>query len=572
MNGLRSATLAYISCAALCLTPTSPAEAVTADDLEKVVNSLEKVCLSNISTTTNVSVLGLLKGWLSFVRGGLGGGISYSREDIIARGARVGLNNAISRIEDATIRDCMVNNLKWATARIAPQDEREVWPNPIAFKFDYTVPTPQGAPPIINVQFRSRQRGPREAKNEVLQPDGLFSHSIGYPEAGELVVGRLAPARQKSNLTANKIPITRVCVKRPATLPQSRREFDLFDCTAGGTCKPMFGATGWLGKCRDSTVATNEISLYHITAFQSEGGNGSPVSTQRRWIVPSLSTLSAGDKPAGGYSIISIRTDAFKHPEVEGVEVSVRVNGTAVEEDGLEPELRPVPNDPQLPFSYAFALEQLNFDGRYGGCEAVELHLTPLLADGRRGSLQKATLPLIALRGSEERSETMGKSQLFWSALYRLGSLKSRTIAFVGSYSYNAAALDQEAKMRAFIEQDKAWLDAQNFSFHGQRVVGVIRPPLKSNSKGRAYYGLALGLVQDNGQIQFLFPENDASALHAYVYSFRGKLAGSKRVLAVIPNFYNVTGSELGTHRLNGLCKALPAQMPEDTSRPARPL
>ena len=65
---------------------------------------------------------------------------------------------------------------------------------------------------------------------------------------------------------------------------------------------------------------------------------------------------------------------------------------------------------------------------------------------------------------------------------------------------------------------------------------GVIRPPL-TLTKGKGYYGFAVGLVQPTGQVRFTFSEAKARAIGAWMIKQRGS-ARAKQIIDAAPYLF----------------------------------
>jgi hypothetical protein len=224
------------------------------------------------------------------------------------------------------------------------------------------------------------------------------------------------------------------------------------------------------------------------------------------------------------------------------VEVDVRVNGTRVEQDGLPPAMRPVANDPTQPFTHSFALQSLDFQGLNGGCDDISVGLTPIYANGRKGEPSQVTLSYAALRDVEERKVPFAGDTLAWHASYVTPAREWRHYPVDQAKSAAAAAAAAEA--------DRRWLDEQGFSYEGQRVLGVVRPP-RTVRNGIAAFGLAAGLLQPTGQIRLTFPFDDAQSVADFMIKQRSRSDTASRVIESERYIFQAVG---GYRTVKGVC------------------
>jgi hypothetical protein len=324
----------------------------------------------------------------------------------------------------------------------------------------------------------------------------------------------------------------------------------MFDCMEGEVCKSAALGTGWLATCPKSGgappagVKPSRYAALRLARAQS-------TSVERRWIVPSLETLAEQNTEGVGYTVFTLTTSAFRRSEALGVEVDVRVNGRGVEEDGLPPAMRPVENDPSQPFTHSFALQSLDFQGLHGGCDEISVGLTPIYAGGRKGDSGTVTLTYAALRDVEERKVPFAGDVLTWRASYITPNREWRYYPIVHSYIYKVEDPLQAAAAAAAAEADRRWLDEQRFSYEGQRVLGVVRPPRTIQPNGTAAFGLAAGLLQPTGQIRFTFPQPDAYSISDFMIKQRGRSNTASRVIESDRYVFQAIG---GYRTVKGVC------------------
>jgi len=126
-------------------------------------------------------------------------------------------------------------------------------------------------------------------------------------------------------------------------------KFDFFDCQEGNACRPSQRATGWLCACNPPHAEHHgwlESLLGGVVHAEARDQVDAASSETPFWSDPSLTALTQRGAEDVGYMVFIIQMDALRQSEITGAEVDLRVDGIAIKEDGLPPELRPVANDP----------------------------------------------------------------------------------------------------------------------------------------------------------------------------------------------------------------------------------
>jgi len=523
---------------------------------ETAVGLAERACLSNL---TQIQKTGLSLDVQALVRG-VKSAVGIESQTTALRGASEKLTGAVAKLENDDIRKCMNQYLapiySYVIGPYEKVDPNAAWPDPIDFRFNFARGSSKDTRKysdklVINLLRTNRAPLQRRITNQFdAGGSPYFQYDISYPVPGETIKGTIVPEiKGDARLSTDAPVITSVCLQRPSNLPRTRSDYDLFDCAEGKMCKPGALSTGWLSGCPAGT--TGELGPPWFPPLRPVAYELiSKASETRRWIAPSLEALSQGPHEGVGYTVFTVETDAFRRPEVLGVEFDVRVNGTPVEENGLPPAMRPIANDATRLFNYAFALQTLDFQGARGGCDDVAIGLTPLLAEGRKGATTTTHLSYVALRDVVERKESFGKTFLAWRASYITPAREWRHIPIVHSYIYPVMDAARRAKATGDAEADKSWLDRQRYSYADRPVVGVVRPPRTVQPDGTAAFGLGVGLVQDNGQIRFTFPEDEARKISRFLIAKREGRDAS-RVIAPDSYIFQAVG---GARTAPGVC------------------
>ena len=480
----------------------------------------------------------------------------------VLRGASRELPFELQGIENQKIRECMKTYTQPVLAvmveRYQAADNATAWPEPVnlRLRFQRTLSAdPKHFTDQLLFYLPLARREPLNLRLSPQDPRGLvyYQYGVPYPAPGDVVRGTIvAETLDDASLSAAPPTRTQICFQRPARLPTRRAEHDVFECTEGADCKPGQDSTGWLQACPAVQAEAPEARLWKAAWDDASASSGA--ASRVRWVAPSLAALAGRTHQGVGYTVFTIATDAFRTPDVVGVEFGVRVNGTPVEEAGLPAELRPLPNHPHEGFSHNFALQTLNFAGAHGGCDVVEVSLRPLLSSGRKGPARTTRLAYVALRDVAKRTQPMGSGQLTWLASYITPQRDWRHIAMVHSYIYSTAdGPAGVARAAGLAAADKRWLDGAGLAYKGQRVVGVVRPPRTVQPDGTAAFGLGAGLVQPTGQVRFTFSEGDARQLAAFMIAQRTS-ADARQVIAPERYIFQAVG---GSRTAPGVCESV---------------
>jgi hypothetical protein len=514
--------------------------------LRQSVAQAKDVCLSSYSKTQQMNFFaGLSKDWLRFL--GVGGVASAVQ---VSRGADVTLRDSLRRVENVDIRKCMDRYVQPRLATygqvldsVVIDDEIDL----VDFRFAFQRLAPLDTKRYTeNLMLRAMTpTRPVERRISLQDPTGdpYFVQDFRYPPAGKTITGAIVPELRTAEYSGTARKFTGFCIQRGA--PASAAVFyDHYLCKEGQDCQPSPRSTRLFGRC-PAPVAEAAPRLWRASLQDPPAAPPRP-----HWEVPSLETLAERESPGVGYTIFSVKTDAFRNErDMIAVEVGLKINGVAVDEDGLPPQYRPVAARAGETFNHRFGLETLNFEGADRGCEAVELKLTPLRADGRRGTPRVSRLAYVAFR--DVRPADAAAGDLSWSATYIRPDKEWRNMAFVKSYPYVAADPAARARVVDAVTADKGWLDRAGYLYQGQQVVGVVRPPRTLQPDGSAAYGLIAGLRQSSGAVRFTFNKAGAQALGAFLVAQR---AGNARAAAVIQPQPFVLATASGVFSLPGVC------------------
>jgi hypothetical protein len=511
--------------------------------LESLVGVISTACLSNVSTEEAARVGASLDSLVRNIKGE--GSVSAYRKKRV--GAGDAIPSELKQIENAEIRKCMDKYMPAILKTIGIEARGERIPSPFQLRFGYDPPITNQVSPDDRVRV-DIQGGKYMLENERLirQDGGFFGIYTPFPEEKEDLRGSITWGLQKPTKEVGSAPAS-FCLRRPTVLPASQENHFHLDCKGKG-CAVHIPSSKWLDMCPGSGAALVG------NAFAEEGGS--------QWSVPSAATLASAaarkQVKGVGYTRFDIETAAFRDPSVVGVEVAIHVNGVPIYEDALPPELRPVPNRPNEPFKYSFALETLDFQGIQAGCEAISLSFTPRLAGrDKKGTPSKATLAYVSLRDMKEETVRLGDSSLTWSATYVIPSDEWSHQAFIKSEPYLESEGEQGmigARQRAVKAKKK--FDSLGLKFNDRPLVAVIRPPLETSAGGRLGYGLTAGVLQASGQVRFTFSFAEANSIADALIAAR-TTPEAENVIASKKYVYKAAGNPArrGTPTPKGVCR-----------------
>jgi len=511
--------------------------------LESLVGVISTACLSNVSTEEAARVGASLDSLVKSIKGE--GSVSAYRKKQV--GAGDAIPPELKQIENADIRKCMDKYMPAILKAIGIETTGARIPSPFQLRLGYDPPTTNQVSPDDRVRVDIQgNRYMLENERLIRQDGGFFGIYPPFPEENEDLRGSVTWGLQNPTKEIGPGPAF-FCLRRPAVLPASQENHFHLDCKGKG-CTVHIPSSKWLDMCPGPSAALIG------NAFAEEGGS--------QWSVPSAATLASAAArkqiKGVGYTRFDIETDAFRDPSVVGVEVAIRVNGVPIYEDALAPELRPVPNRPNEPFKYSFALETLDFQGIQAGCEAISLSFTPRLAGrDKKGIPSKTTLAYVSLRDMKEERVRLGESSLTWSATYVIPSEEWSHQAFIASEPYFESEGEQGmAGARQRAAKVKKNFDSLKLKFNDRPLVAVIRPPLETSAGGRLGYGLAAGILQSSGQVRFTFPFAEANSIADALIAARTSPAAEK-VIASKKYVYKVAGNpeRRGTPTPKGVCR-----------------
>jgi TIR domain len=379
-----------------------------------------------------------------------------------------------------------------------------------------------------------------ERRKLVLQDDGFYRQDkVRTPLPNEPFYAVFSRSPVSAQRVSGAPAYTVICLRRADAPPETTaRNQAVLRCKEGDqACKvDQIVDPGWLkaaADCRRNTEPRSPAGLWHATRFASlftteaVAAPGGPV-----WTVPSLETLTeqkSQDRLRDGFTTFTIEAAADTKIEGDAISLDLRVNDTPILIEGLPADLRRRSLKPDQPLKVTFGLQNLDFDGRYAGCDRVEARLL-FYKDGETvGAPIVLPLYYAALRDATRTDIATDQGKFTWSAGYTLArprDAQGRTQEDwrVFLISVDRKEIDRLEKMREDIARLGLVLNRDGQKYP---VVAVVRPPLRTNA-----FGLALGIVQPTGQIQFTFSKDDAAGLLAFAKDARLKNPAARNLIA----------------------------------------
>lgn len=377
---------------------------------------------------------------------------------------------------------------------------------------------------------------------------GQFKSELEPPGPGKRVIGYLShKVNDHSSLKSRRArhSRTKFCFLQNLPLPNTAAAFVALQCREGEKCR-IKEAGGIVSECISASNAGDFIKVGHRVVSQHN-------ISDMVWIAPSLTTLSELKKfQRTGYTRFQIEFAFPSSIDADAYSYAVKANGNSLYFDGLAPGDEIYPLTTTGPLKLEFGLENLNFAGWNHGCDRLDLELT-LYAKGKQIKSYQVIRPYAALRSAPSYQKQMRDgTKVTWNGSYikAPGESEWEVFALSGRNRYIKANFGETPspkdrtrieKLKEAINYDKRRFDRLKLQFEGQRVFGVIRPPLRKWA-----YGLAVGLEDpDTKQLRFTFSLDEAERLHAWLSEVRLQRKDARKVLINPPNnLYEIIGGQ----------------------------
>jgi|SRR5271167_4839393 len=388
------------------------------------------------------------------------------------------------------------------------------------FLVQQTVPRPFQEGHEVNFRFRvDKQPNTLFQKNHIPDLDFWEQSPVQIPPHGDYAQTAINPRYpyadslhvqlNKSSMAFLKMTVDtsqasgpaadydyEICLDIAPSPPKGGETSILLNC-ANGNCSPARGEdSGYLVGCAKHSKSERSEGLVPL-AFADQ-----PATQMREagWVVPSLDTLEKMmDRERVGFTRFDVSfTPNETFDGANRYYLMLRVNDQPVYINGLLPERIHYPLERDKTNTISFALENLNFTGRYDGYEKLQLSLF-FQQDDRLVRRQDLERTYVALRDAPEVALPSDLGVFRWKGTYIVPKNEDKYEILLAS-----SGSDARPAMAA-----KARFDKAKLTFKDQPVVMVVRPPLRVPPS----YGLALGIVQPTSQVKFTFDATDANEL-----------------------------------------------------------
>lgn|GEM_PF-6917413 len=442
------------------------------------------------------------------------------------------LDDTIKASQDNEIRECFkpyMEAVKQCVLGKCPSSADVRAPKTIEFQFTYKPKIPlyiKEKEVFFGVQYSTGSR------LLVLQNNGFFVESVEFPNSGEPIVAEISPVTTDGNKNSGNV--ISFALERAAVADYSKNKFTQYDCIADEGCKHNKMSPLWFDW--KSQGEPRVSSLWFIPSANAD-------STEDFWSIPNLETLNdKNSERTVGYTHFSVISEKPLNIDADAFFYDITANGVAANINGVAGSYRALKYDPALPLSVEFGLQNLNFSGHDGGCDAIALSIRFI----KNGKLLDNPIhlkrPYIALRDAGKVTSSINNVEISWSGKYvRAGKEYDNEVFLLSKLVSNDLDFDNnKAKIQAAIteiETVKNDFNNLELKLNNQPLVAVVRPPLTKIS-----YSLAVGIVEDNKQIRFTFDEKKARELKNFLLAQRDSSPKAKRVIDPGLFIYRIRG------------------------------
>ena len=458
----------------------------------------------------------------SKVKGSLTEGVDAGSgiNDVTSKGAVSFLDENIRVLENEKMRDCLEREMATIKPCLMGDCQSANRPKTIDFKFSSPEPNESDSEnQYLDTAFFRYQYVPGE-KKILKQDDGFFSKTIEMLDEGKTSIAQVSFQVKQGN-NVQRLP-AKICLQAAKLKPNSPNYVE-FNCQGNGQCKLSEFSPKWFDECPINDSATTESAGAHL--FSAIFPKAYAQDNNSYWAVPSLETLqariAAKDLVGIGFTHFTIRSDKPLENDADGFYYDLKVNQQTVLEDSLYSDFNVKEYDPNQAISIDFGLQNLNFSGRINGCDELSVDIQFLKNGKPVGDKINWQRSYVALRDARKKQMKVDDTVLSWQGNYQRADKEYDSEVFISSiliaknldFSDHLPAIKKNQKN---ISAMKAKFDQAGLVFEGKPLVAVIRPPLTQIS-----YGLAVGIVEDTGQIRFTFSRELAKKLKSYMLTLR---------------------------------------------------
>jgi hypothetical protein len=369
-----------------------------------------------------------------------------------------------------------------------------------------------------------------------LNPDGYYLEQEDTPGKTSSFYAQVT--RKVDTGFIGRPPVTSFCLKRadqissPATITST-----LMQCKEGDQPCAKFraddeGLLAVSSACAQTKHSGRLDDLRGLVRFASFGIDAAMAQEpQRVWSVPSVDSLLARRNSSvlrDGFTVFTLQSAQKINLQANAVSLDLSIDDTPVLIEGVPADLQPQSFDPEQPLVLKFGLQNLNFAGRYAGCDRIGGRLQFYNDADAVGAPVSLELRYAALRNVEASPIQTELGTFTWSARYQVAS-NARTDwrVFVRSAPRNEPS--KLEPVRQAIDDLSLVYSAAGQDYP---VRAVLRPPLRGG------WGLALGLMQPSGQIRFTFTMDEARQLQKFAQQKWRSDGAVRRLFDKEPDLY----------------------------------
>jgi hypothetical protein len=415
----------------------------------------------------------------------------------------------------------------------------------LKFTLDLLNPDPNLSKDQVYFGVKSPQSTSNRRKIS-LQDEGFYvPDKVTTPRDDAVLYAGFSRSTINSQLVSSQPPYTVICLRRSRTPPRVALAGEvILRCKEGDQPCDKFDQAdpGWFevsNDCPSQSKPRSPAGLWRKTRFASLfATDAAAAPASPTWIVPSLETLTeqkSRNQLRDGFTTFSVAADADTKIDADAVSLDLRVNDTPILIEGLPADLQARSLQAGEPLRLTFGLQNLNFDGRYNGCDRIEAKLLFYKDGVTVGAPVILPLYYAALRDAARTEISTGQGKFTWSASYELA--RPRDVKARNQEEWRLFLTSRPLSKINEIQKMREDINRLNLVFNdaGQDypVVAVVRPPLLGQA-----YGLALGLVQPSGQIEFTFGPEKADRLRLFAIAARQKNPAARNVISDSPNVH----------------------------------
>jgi TIR domain-containing protein len=408
---------------------------------------------------------------------------------------------------------------------------------PPNFHLMFTLESTDANPNLLDDIARLYVPARRMERKIIRQRDDFYDEIVDTPSDRTLFSAIVA--REIITGYVGIPPRTSFCLRRSErSLGDLNRNHVILRCKEGDQpCDTFDSADEGLllpAQCTPRRVERNSITLGDLRLAAprifSEANAQTPANV---WSVPSLASLLERRNTRAlrdGFTVFSLRSAEAISVDADGVSLDLVVNDTSVLVSGIPADLQITDFDPVRPLELKFALQNLNFNGRYAGCDQISAQLQ-FYKQGERAASILLRLRYSALRNVERANVKTDYGLIVWSAHYEVVSGPNEAGTDWRVFVQAAPTREMSRLQNAQKEIDLMGLVYQEAG-RPYRVVAVLRPALRNSA------GIALGLLQDTGQIRFTFTRDEATRLRSFAMEERRRNGDARRLFVGDPDLY----------------------------------